>query len=562
MKNIIVLGSPATIDVFDTKINPYYNQEYNINVFSKFISLASFNSETLLVDTKTKWIKDEIKLSYTDVPLKNKTVIFDVLADVIFGWIEIAEGKLTNNVWQDKTYLNELKKRGDLIFFGTDREKFLTKLKLELTLLIENFKKQEPDMSFIYNSIRYPLKMTKEQLNVQDLSADYPKKVWINDVNSILFEIEKMILKNFTEIKVMHFDSNASHSEYHHTSGRNSFYYNEAYYLEKLIEIEQILMLKKIKHITTAEEITKKYDFYDYVIVENLFDQVNLLSACWHNEPARILANKLASQDFILDGAFGRQHRFIKRSEFYRAHLKKMNNIWYSEEIPTGKQSSGSNKKKILFMFMPLPGKEGMLSPNMERRALPHMFGSLNKSLVKDTHIIRIADLNLMRGSFYVDTDNYPTFETDLKNFINTQIEEKGSQTKSVLYGASRGGVGALLYSTYLNIKAVAVDPVIDETPYIEEQHDFHLVKGVREISLGTKFEKAANMVTGEDIERLLIGNSYVKQTWSTNKLLKKAFESKLTLYDLGDETIIKHPQVTFESIPLQLMFINKFLVF
>lgn len=558
MKNITVIASPATADIFNSQVNPYWTKEYDVDVISNFVSIASFNSKPVFKQHVEGWLNDENKLSSSNISETSDAVVFDLLSDVIFGWLELPNGKITNNVWKDKGELVEFKERGTLIAFKNDRRCFLEKLKDELNQFFLEIKSKNPDIKFIFNSIRYPLQMTVENLKPQNLSKEYPVKSWITDVNNILSEIEKLILNTYQDVEILKFNFKTSYSEYNHINGRNSFFYNESYYLEKLVDIEQKLDLKKIMEMTTNNEITSKVEDYDCVIVENLFEQENLLSACWYNEAARIYVNQFASYDFILDGAYGRKFRFIKRNKFYRAHLKKKNNIWYSEEEPTGKYLSGSENKKIVFMFMPLPSKDGMINPNMEKRVLPQMFGTLNKSVVKDTYIIRIADVNLIRGSFYVNTPNYEYFEEEVKQFIKSEVKDKGVKTKAVLYGASRGGVGALLYSIYLGIKSVSVDPVVDETEYVENQNDFHLVKGVREISLLPKFKEISKRIRTTD--RIVIGNSSVPNTWSTNKALKKIYRSQILLLDLDDRTIISHPQVTFESIPLQLMFINKFL--
>lgn len=142
--------------------------------------------------------------------------------------------------------------------------------------------------------------------------------------------------------------------------------------------------------------------------------------------------------DYIIDGSFGKTKRLIHRSNFYRSNMKKLHNIWYTEEI-NKKRLSGSNKpKRILFYFTPMSAPK-WATDNFAEQALPDRFKSLSRSLVKDTLLIRIADVNLTRGSYFMSSVNYPEYEKNIVNFIYAKIKEYNVLKENIVfYGFSR----------------------------------------------------------------------------------------------------------------------------
>lgn len=62
--------------------------------------------------------------------------------------------------------------------------------------------------------------------------------------------------------------------------------------------------------------------------------------------------------------------------------------------------------KKIVFYFMPISGGVDWRSANAMNRLMPYYFKNLSRSLIKNTIIIRIADINGVRGSGYTNSYN------------------------------------------------------------------------------------------------------------------------------------------------------------
>ena len=95
------------------------------------------------------------------------------------------------------------------------------------------------------------------------------------------------------------------------------------------------------------------------------------------------------------------------------------------------------------------------------------------KRVVHNTSILRIADTNLISGSFFQNTKNFPDYENKVQTLIKFIAKKNHiSQNHIFLIGESRGAVGALLHGLLGNYPTVALDPLLDHSIFFEEFKD------------------------------------------------------------------------------------------
>ncbi|MEX5913733.1 accessory Sec system protein Asp2 [Staphylococcus ureilyticus] len=87
----------------------------------------------------------------------------------------------------------------------------------------------------------------------------------------------------------------------------------------------------------------------------------------------------------------------------------------------------------------------------------------MERSLVKNVYTMRIMDLNVSHGSHYISTSNFPDYEKNIQLSILNLIEKLNIKKENVvLYGGSKGGTGALYHGAALDLKTLAVDPIVN----------------------------------------------------------------------------------------------------
>lgn len=125
----------------------------------------------------------------------------------------------------------------------------------------------------------------------------------------------------------------------------------------------------------------------------------------------------------------------------------------------------------------------------------------------------------------------------------------------TVLYGFSRGGLGALWYGEVLDLPTVAVDPVIDSSYFNGHNGGDHYVSGLRKINL---LPELNNMERTYDNKKYIITNQYVKQETYQSIVQLKGRDIRIIDFNLPE--MIEHGWVV-HHIPEQLTLINSFLM-
>lgn len=211
--------------------------------------------------------------------------------------------------------------------------------------------------------------------------------------------------------------------------------------------------------------------------------------------------------------------------------------------------------KKIVFYFMPISGGVDWRSANAMNRLMPYYFKNLSRSLIKNTIIIRIADINGVRGSGYTNSYNYENYESDLSEFIEEMILRYIVNRKDVvLYGVSKGGAGGLFYAAKHNLNSVTVDPLISKNYSINYENDTYLFHKIsKDLDLVPIINEKLEFLPAHNY---VIGNHYVKETWDEILRLKV-----VQIFDIDDETVKIHRDISPNCVPEQLMLINRLLL-
>lgn len=331
-----------------------------------------------------------------------------------------------------------------------------------------------------------------------------------------------------------------------------SFNKNEVYFIGEN-------SLKRNLSIKGFSMETIKFDNHDkpklgteIIKLDHNFNREKLLSGAGKHPDLVNLLNELAGMDYILYRGTKKSAWFIRRRLYDSRSLKRFKDVFYQLNIPEKKRITNKRNKLVVF-FLSLPPVDGLISNDPQDRSFTEMFLNIQRSLVKDTFVLRIADLNLVRGSFYANSVNFQDYEQQIQSLIRKIMTENDITVDNVVtYGVSRGGVGALIHGAWLNSRIVAVDPIINDEYYVKYKQDVHYVGQNREVDLTSKIESYLSHSTASG---LILSNHFIQNNWKYLERLN--LQNKLQLIDVKDDTVTEHPTLSRNTVPEQLMYLN-----
>lgn len=499
--HIEVMGSQATSFVFDSGIN------------------VRFNSDNYVVDNHGKFSIKNTNYIKADI------IIFDLLFDVV-------------------SHISELP-----IFFQ-QLDLFLKKL----------------DGHVIYNSVRWPNQTSTNE-------ADFDKNK-INDVvdqkqrewrNSQLDAIENYIKTNYPSIKIIPFYYEISAIELNNSKGYADLFFNSTYYFHTWLLFEKISSEFFPYYFPLFLNVTGWHDL-ELLMDDNKYKNINNIVLLFKSpkkwallrqaieEPEHSILRKVFLNDFVIDGGIGNTKVLVKRTSFYRSDLEKNRGIYFQREI-NSKRLSGNGIQRILFYFEPM-NADNWATDDFRYQALPGRFRSLSRSLVKDTALIRIADVNLSRGSYWFNSRNYSHYKDDMMSFIENIISEYNvSRDNVVLYGFSRGGFGSLYYGKLLDLQVVSVDPVIDASFFVESRQDMHFLKYLRKIDLVSELNEISD--ANQEYYKIILSNEKTGNKIYENSVLPIDKGKTLKVNNLKDKNANWHGKIAEQTVPETLTLIN-----
>ncbi len=553
---VVTIGSPATQYIFDSRTNPIFDEQLFEHILHiPYLSMMSFqNKETLNVQSNYARLHDPKNVINQILELLPDIVVIDFFADVYFGAVKLDnENYITNNTWifQDKF-------KGSKLFFPNEPDYPL--LKSHFTSFLNQLKLVKEDIQIVVNGPRFP----KYAINAGKKMNEFPKKFsWQSKVDNFNQSWEKLDKFASTLVPVLSFDLEESFADLENPIKQWWFYYNDNYYQDAFIQLEDVIRQKigeqRMPKFKTRTELSLEENWdeirdVDEVLVSYNADTKNILSTR-RDDFSRNHIQKLAALGYILHGSYAKNARFIKRRQFCTNRLSQYKDVFYDIECPEKKRQT-SKPNKLLISFLTLPPKSDMESNDTLRRYYYYShFKTLHKSVCKDTIIVRVADANLIMGSFYINTPHFPDYEEQIQELIMYLMKKYDVVSENVVvYGVSRGGVGALIHSALGNYKCLAVDPVVNGTWHLENWKDPHFAEGVREIDLVPKINR---YLLNSKSNIYVLGNQFIDVTWPE---LLRLNQEKINLMDMNDETVKEHHHLSPNIVPEQLMYLNMLL--
>lgn len=250
---------------------------------------------------------------------------------------------------------------------------------------------------------------------------------------------------------------------------------------------------------------------------------------------------------FVSEKSLDRLWMSLVSKEFSRHH----NGVVYSYAKPLSQVAP----KRLLVVFSSISGS--INTPSL-MRYFEQNFKSIQKYLSHDTAVLRIADLGGVVGAFYLNTTHLPKNAENIQQVIQDVRKEHGIGHDSVvLYGASKGGTGALFHGITGHYKCVAVDPIVDDEYYITRYNDAHFTgNGIFPEDKKQVFERIMHKMSAlPEPPRsaparwsvICSGNSpqfkYISRT-----LIENA-NSRISFYDSKNPNIKDHPHVGQNTI-------------
>lgn len=304
------------------------------------------------------------------------------------------------------------------------------------------------------------------------------------------------------------------------------------------------------------------YDLYSEIIFDNskriLINtgrDKNIIQLARRDEKIYETYKSLLEHDYILYFHDKQISKLYKREFveelFQREDLIKEKGVFYTLDKPIGRKVNEAIPKRLLVLFTCMPPSSVYDSPLIPDRMFPKFFDGIGKSLVKNVYTMRIMDLNCSHGSHYVNTINYNEYEKDIQNAILKVISElEINKENVVLYGASKGGLGALYHGSVLDLKTLAVDPILHLGEY--NKNDVHFLKNLRKEDLTQTINDNLNNCVSN--EKYIICSRHVKFNFEQALKINK---EKTKMIDMVDYMITSHPEVSRNSVPEQLMILN-----
>lgn len=286
----------------------------------------------------------------------------------------------------------------------------------------------------------------------------------------------------------------------------------------------------------------------------------NMLQFSRNNSNTRYLVEFLVSQDYTLVDYVDGENIFVKRSELPTTLPKTIaglelcvdNGVFYTLEKQIKNDANAT--KRLIVIFSSMPGSNEYFSDKFEERTFVKHFPTIQKLLVPNTNVLRIIDSNLMYGSHYINTNNFPNYEDNIQNIIsNVRKNLNVSSDNVVLYGTSKGATGALVHSLIGSYKSVTVDPILDATEYNFNMNNIHYIKNNREQSLIDRINKLLN-TQNKIMDNIVIRSPQVKFNYD---ITKKIHDGYIKFYDQKNSNIKKHAEIGKNSVSEILMFLN-----
>lgn len=224
-----------------------------------------------------------------------------------------------------------------------------------------------------------------------------------------------------------------------------------------------------------------------------------------------------------------------------------------------------SDFTRILVIFSSM--SMSIYNPSM-MRYFEQNFRSAQKHVPPNTAILRIADIGGIVGAFYLNTARNPENTARIRRLIcDTAIDHNVSLNDVVLYGASKGGTGALYHGLTGGFKCIAVDPVISDDYYVSKFQDSHFTTdGIfpeqKQDVFARVIAKAVEADSGtsnDGTKTAVIYSERSPQYSAIQEIAAQKLTDRAAFFNCINPEILDHPDVSPKSLNTAAMLMNMF---
>ncbi|GFH42957.1 hypothetical protein Hs30E_15080 [Lactococcus hodotermopsidis] len=203
-------------------------------------------------------------------------------------------------------------------------------------------------------------------------------------------------------------------------------------------------------------------------MIKEKFDNTNGIETFYEKNPVNHAKLKsYVKNGYTLDGfdEATKEFIFVPISDI-KTDFECFEGIYYQLETPY--QSFEVLPNNLIVHFFQHDSQEEM-SAMLRYSSANGNFQSLGKQIVANTYILRIADVNLVSGSFYADTETFPDYTQKVQKLIQKIRETYNvSHDRTLMSGSSRGATGAIIHGALGGYETLAVDPILN-VKYVPE---------------------------------------------------------------------------------------------
>lgn len=300
----------------------------------------------------------------------------------------------------------------------------------------------------------------------------------------------------------------------------------------------------------------------DYVEIEHGVysdDASNLIQLSMKHRQLKEIVHSLAIHGFHAFAATGTMTKFVSQHE--------IGNLWHKVRAGEYTQSPDGvvhtleydRDHRVEALLVVFSSMADTYNKSSLMRFFEQNFKSVNKHVPERVAVLRIADIGGVVGGFYMSTTFDPEAGSKVQNLIASTMRKLDiAPERTVLYGASKGGTGALYHALRGKLHCVAVDPVVHDSYYESRYQDSHWTGGLLfPQSKQDAFTDLAAALTSEH-RTIAIVTSPGSPLWdSISDFSNKIPEEKLRLIVSYDPKITDHPHVSQQTLKTVTGLIN-----
>ncbi|MDU9349339.1 MULTISPECIES: XcbB/CpsF family capsular polysaccharide biosynthesis protein [Staphylococcus] len=576
MIKIATIGSCVTRDNFNTKFNPNYKAYFQIIGHQNQTTIPSLMSEPNKLEVtkefidKTLYVQDILNKEFNKNFLEKLKVekpdylLIDLDPDVKFGVLKLEDDQyITNN----PNYINipQLKNL-EPVNIAENFNEYFRIWKNSLEKFFDFIQTYLPECKIVLVKARFT-DLFKDGSTLTDwrIAKNIPLQEF-KEMNKVWDKFDSYIVNNYS-VSILDMTSTQYYLDENHLWGKYYLHFRKEFYNDFLNKLLNIIIKEKGRGVVLKDEVKtvqRIYVDYDFEILGTKAIEVvlnsdkNIIELSRNNKKIYNLYKRLLKNDYILyfhkDGISKLYKRKFIKELWKRKDLYQENSVFYTLDEPDEKKMNEKlDSFTLLIIFTCMPPGDVYDSYLMSDRMFPKFFNNIERSLVKNVYTMRIMDLNCSHGSHYINTINNPNMEEDIIKAIEN-VKNNLDIKNIVLYGASKGGTGALYYSSILDLKCLAVDPILSLGEY--NIKDEHFLKGLRKEDISGDINNYLSKKSNN--EKYIIGSENVAFNYS---MISKIKGEKVKVINKIDNHIVNHPDVSRNSVPEQLMLLNKMLL-